>query len=260
MLLLGLTILAANLHYSIGLLLLSVCHLITLLSLKILKSCFLQETPLPPSLQIFPLPSSSSSSSSRSVPAASSDALPSSSVTTFNFEDHDPPTKDEEVTGRGGGGGTNHSSRGRTVNDEAATRTRDGSKRGSDSHSLSQNHLCHEQAGDRKETTNDRIEEKFVTNGTATSGMDNAFAPRKSKDKKVRFASHSTSHMTELESVQSSVDILLQYKLPKARQRTNVVTWSPIWRLHHKRRRSDNGFLLISGSHFCHSLFSCHST
>ena len=42
--------------------------------------------------------------------------------------------------------------------------------------------------------------------------------------KKVRFASHTTSHITELESVQSSVDILLQHKLPKARQRTNVVT------------------------------------
>ena len=47
---------------------------------------------------------------------------------------------------------------------------------------------------------------------------------KKSKDKKVRFASHTTSHTIELESVQSSVDILLQHKPPKARQRTNVVT------------------------------------
>ena len=118
----------------------------------------LEETPLPPSLQTFLLPSSSSSSSSaRSVPVASSDALPSSSVTTFNFEDHDSPTEDEEMTGRGGG--TNHSSRDRTVNNEAATSTRDDSKRGSDSHSLSQSYLCHEQEGDRKETRNDRIEE-----------------------------------------------------------------------------------------------------
>ena len=57
--------------------------------------------------------------------------------------------------------------------------------------------------------------------------MNNAFAPRKSKDRNVRFsefASHTTSHITELESVQSSVDILLQHKLPKARQRPNVVT------------------------------------
>ena len=38
------------------------------------------------------------------------------------------------------------------------------------------------------------------------------------------FASHTTSHITQLESVQSSVDVLLKHKLPKARQRTNVVT------------------------------------
>ena len=181
----------------------------------------LEETPLLPSLQIFPLPSSSSSSSYRSFPAASSDALPSSSVITFNLEDHDPPTEDEEMTGKEG---ANHSSKDRTVKDEAATSTRDDSKRGSDSHSSSQSHLCHEKVGDRKETRSDRTDENFATNGTATSGMDNAFAPRNSKDRKVRFASHTTSHITELESVQSSVDILLQHKLPKARQRTNVVT------------------------------------
>ena len=181
----------------------------------------LEETPLLPSLQIFPLPSSSSSSSYRSFPAASSDALPSSSVITFNLEDHDPPTEDEEMTGKEG---ANHSSKDRTVKDEAATSTRDDSKRGSDSHSSSQSHLCHEKVEDRKETRSDRTDENFATNGTATSGMDNAFAPRNSKDRKVRFASHTTSHITELESVQSSVDILLQHKLPKARQRTNVVT------------------------------------
>ena len=181
----------------------------------------LEETPLLPSLQIFPLPSSSSFSSSRSLPAESSDALPSSSVITLNLEGRDPPTEDEEMTGKEG---ASHSSRDRTVNDEAATSTRDDSKRGSDSHSSSQSHLCHEKVGDRKENGNDRIEENWLTNGTATSGMDNAFAPRKSKDKKVRFASHTTSHITELESVRSSVDILSQRKLPKARQRTNVVT------------------------------------
>ena len=68
----------------------------------------LEETPLLPSLQIFPLPSASSSSSSRSFPAASSDALPSSSVITFNLEDHHPPTEDEEMTGKEG---SNHSSK-----------------------------------------------------------------------------------------------------------------------------------------------------
>ena len=107
--------------------------------------------------------------------------------------------------------GSNRSSKDRTVKDEAATSTRDDSKRESDSHSSSQSHLCHEKVGDRKENENDRIEENFVTNGTATSGMDNAFAPRKSKDKNVRFASHTTSHITQLESVQSSVDVLLKH-------------------------------------------------
>ena len=73
--------------------------------------------------------------------AASSDALPSSSVITLNLEDHDPPTEDEEMTGKEG---PNHSSKDRSVKDEAAISTRDDSKRGSDSHSSSQSHLCHE--------------------------------------------------------------------------------------------------------------------
>ena len=178
----------------------------------------LEETPLLPFLQTLPLPSSSSSSSSRSLPAASSDALPSSLVITFNLEDHDPPTEDEEMTRNEG---SNHNSKDRTVKDEGASSTRNDEKRRSDSHSISQSHLCHEKVGDWKEDRSNRIDESFATNGTATSGMGNAFAPRKSK---VRFASHTTSHITQLESVQSSVDILLQHKLPKARQRTNVVT------------------------------------
>ena len=136
----------------------------------------LEETPLLPSLQILPLPSSSSSSSSRSFSAASSDALPSSSVITFNLEDHDPPTDDEEMTGKEG---SNHSTKDRTVKHEGAAGTRNDEKRGSDSHSFSQSHLCHEKVGDRKEDRNDRIQDNFVTNGTATSGMDNAFAPKK---------------------------------------------------------------------------------
>ena len=82
---------------------------------------------------------------------------------------------------------------------------------------LGMTHFCHEQVGDRKETRSDRIDKDFAANGTATNGMDNAFAPRKSK---VRLASHTTSHIIELEIVQSSVGILLQHKLPKARQRT----------------------------------------
>ena len=171
----------------------------------------LEETPLPPSVQIFPLPSSSSSSS-RSFHAASSDALPSSSVITFNLGDHDPPTEDEESTGDGG---ERRSSVHRIVADEGASSTRSDKEKDSDSQTHTQSHLCHEKVGVRKENRSNQIDDAVLTNGTATSGMDNAFAPRKSKDKKVRFASHTTSHITELESVQSSVDILLQHKLPK---------------------------------------------
>ena len=181
----------------------------------------LEETPLPPSVQFFPLPSSSSSSSSRSFHAASSDALPSSSVITFNLGDHDPPTEDEESTGDGG---ERRSSVHRIVADEGASSTRSDKEKDSDSQTHTQSHLCHEKVGVRKENRSNQTDDTVLANGTATSGMDNAFAPRKSKDKKVRFASHTTSHITELESVQSSVDILLQHKLPKARQRTNVVT------------------------------------
>ena len=181
----------------------------------------LEETPLLPSLQIFSLPSASSSSSSRSCPAASSDALPSSSVITFNLEDHDPPTEDEEMTGKEG---SNHSSKDRTVKDEGASSTRSDKEKGSDSQTHIQSHLCHEKVGVRKENRSNQTDDAVLANGIAASGMDNAFAPRKSKDMKVRFASHTTSYITQLESVQSSVDILLQHKLPKARQRTNVVT------------------------------------
>ena len=109
------------------------------------------------------------------------------------------------------------------MKDEAAISTRDDSKRGRDSHSSSQSHLYHEKVEVRKENRSNQVDDAVLTNGTAASGMDNAFAPRKSKDKKVRFASHTTSYTTQLESVQSSVEILLQHKLPKARRRTNVV-------------------------------------
>ena len=217
----------------------------------------LEETPLLPSLQILQLPSSSSSFSSRSFPAASSDALPSSSVITFDLEDHGPPTEDEEMTGKEG---SSHSSKDRTVKDEGASGTRNDKKRGSDSHSTSQSHLCHEKVGDGKENGNDRIEENFVTNGTATIGMDNAFIPRKSKDKKVRFASHTTSHITQLESAQSSVDTLLQHKLPKARQRTNVVTqdYTPRGRLFGGYATRSEGVTMAS-YRFPEVIFAIHS-
>ena len=83
-----------------------------------------------------------------------------------------------------------------------------------------QSHFCRE-VGERRENRSNRTDNTVLTNGAATSRMDTAFAPGKSK---VRFASHATSHITELESAQSSVDMLLQHKLPKARQRTNVAT------------------------------------
>ena len=66
------------------------------------------------------------------------------------------------------------------MKDEGASSTRSDKEKGSDSQTHTQSHLCHEKVGDRKETRSDRIDENFATNGTATSGMDNAFAPRKS--------------------------------------------------------------------------------
>ena len=128
---------------------------------------------------------------------------------------------------------------------------------GVDSHSSSQSHLCHEKVGDRKETRSDRIEEDVVTNGTATSGVDNAFAFTKSK---VRLASHTTSHTTELESAQSSVDILLQHKLPKARQRTNVVTqdYTPHGRLFGGYTTRGEGVTMAS-YRFPEVIFAIHS-
>ena len=140
----------------------------------------LEETPVLLSLQTFPLPSSLSSS--RSLPDASFDVLPLSSVITFNLEDHDPPTPGEEMTGKEG---SNRSSKDRTVKDEGASSTRNDEERGSDS----RNHFAQQLLGeDGKETRSNRINENFATEGTATSGMDTAFAaPRKFKDKNVRF-------------------------------------------------------------------------
>ena len=223
----------------------------------------LEETPLPPSVQIFPLPSSSSSSSSRSLHAASSDALPSSSVFTYNLGDHDPPTEDEESTGDGG---ERRNSVHRIVADEGATSTRSDEEKSSDSQTHTQSHLCHEKARVKKENRSNQTNDTVLANGTATSGMDNAFALGKSKDKKVRFASHTTSHTTELGSVQSSVDILLQHKLPKARQRTNVVTqdYTPRGRLFGGYTTRGEGVTMASYRFpevvFSHPLHSCHST
>ena len=57
------------------------------------------------------------------MPDGSYDVLPSSSVITFNLEDHDPPTEDEEMTGKEG---SNRSSKARVVKDEGASSTGNG--------------------------------------------------------------------------------------------------------------------------------------
>ena len=89
--------------------------------------------------------------------------------------------------------GSNHSSKDRPVNDEAATSTRDDLKRGSDSHSLSQSRLCRQKEGVGKENRSNETDNAVLTNGTATSGVDNAFAPRKSKDKRAILCRHTSS-------------------------------------------------------------------
>ena len=102
-------------------------------------------------------------------------------------------------------------------------------RKGSDSCKTSHNSLRQEE-----QEVRGRIRKEDRRKGTdntvfanATSTVNNAFAPRKSKGNNVRFsdfASHTSSYVTDLGSVQSSVDILLHHKLPKARQRTDIVT------------------------------------
>ena len=169
--------------------------------------------------------SSLQSSSSQPLPVTSSDVLPSSSVFTYNLGDRDPPTKDEEMTGEEGKieGGISRQTSPRTsskqICDKGAHRAQTEKERGSDSGKLSHNSLRQEErevrGRIRKEDRRKGTENTVFANGAST--VNNAFAP------KVRFASHATSHIAELGSVQSSADILLHHKLPKARQRTNVV-------------------------------------
>ena len=201
--LLGLNILATNFHFSIGLLLPSVLppdhaeftHDPQVMFSSMACDPSLEETPLLPSLQLFPLPSSSSSSCSRSFPAASCDALPSSSVISISKI---------------------------TIHQLRMRRWQERKDRITVLRIELWRMKVHQALGmmRRGEVTLTHLLRVTFAMRTWEYRQED----RKSKDKKARFASHTTSHTTELESVQSSVDILLQHKLPKARQRTNVVT------------------------------------
>ena len=158
------------------------------------------------------------SSSSQVVPlqlsSSSSDALPSSSVITFNIADHDPPTEDEQPK------------------KERRAAHENGS-------SQSQNSLGTMQGKVRRRTRRRRTGQSSFTNSTlstdVTSGsstMDIASTIEKSTDHLCStdcthssdFGCHTSSFTIDHESVQSSVRLLLDHRLPKARQRTNVVT------------------------------------
>ena len=89
----------------------------------------------------------------------------------------------------------------------------------------SQSSIHDPQGRDRKEDRSHSIEGTDFTRNTARSAM--ARGSTKKSDKNVRFTDfgcHTTSFTCDLESVQTSVDALLNHRLPKARQRTNVVT------------------------------------
>ena len=153
------------------------------------------------------------SSSSQVVPlqlsSSSSDALPSS-VTTFSIADHDPPTEDEQPKKEEG----------------------DGSSQSHDSLGTMQGKV-------RRKTRRKRTGQSSFTNSTlstnVTSGnstMDTAFTTEKSNDHLCStdcthssdFGCHTSSFTIDHESVQSSIRLLLDHRLPRARQRTNVVT------------------------------------
>ena len=158
------------------------------------------------------------SSSSQVVPlqlsSSSSDALPSSSVITFNIADHDPPTEDEQPK------------------KERRAAHENGS-------SQSQNSLGTMEGKARRRTRRRRTGQSSFTNSTlstdVTSGnstMDTALTTEKSTDHLCStdcphssdFGCHTSSFTIDHESVQSSIRLLLDHRLSKARQRTNVVT------------------------------------
>ena len=80
----------------------------------------------------------------------------------------------------------------------------------------------------RQETRRRKTDDTVFTDSTTNSStIDNAFTSEKSAYKRVNFANfdcHTSSFTTDLDSVKSSIDTLLRHRLPRARQRTNVVT------------------------------------
>ena len=67
----------------------------------------------------------------------------------------------------------------------------------------------------------------FTNSATNNSAVDNPCTSEKSAYKRVNFTDfdgHASSFTTDLDSAKSSIDTLLRQRLPKARQRTNVVT------------------------------------
>ena len=156
----------------------------------------------------------SSYSSSQALPSASSDALPSSSIITFNLEEQDPPTEDEESMREG--------EEDEPVRDEDRSRKYDSPK------------PTKEKA--RRNTRRGRTGQSTFTDATGvTSGsstLDTTFTSEKSTDhphctdllQSIDFGCHTSSFTIDLDSVKSSIDTLLLHRLPKARQRTNVVT------------------------------------
>ena len=104
-----------------------------------------------------------------------------------------------------------------------------------------------------------------VTSGSST--MDTAFTTEKSNDHLCStdclhssdFGCHISSFTIDHESVQSSIRLLLDHRLPKARQRTNVVTpdYVPRGRLFGGYTTRGEGVTIasyqISSGCFCHS-------
>ena len=178
-------------------------------TVNLLEAAIGDTPPLLPSLRTCPLPSSYSSS--QALPPSSSDALPSSSVLTYDPGNQDPPTEDEEE------GGTHEPEK-------------------KEKESQSHDSLGKMQGKVRRRTRRRRTGQSTCTNSTdvisGSSTIDTAFTTEKSTDHPYStdcphssdFGCHTSSFTIDHESVQSSIRLLLGHRLPKARQRTNVVT------------------------------------
>ena len=179
--------------------------------------------------------------------SSSSDALPSSSVITSNIADHDPPTEDEQPKKEEGAAHEN------------------GSSQSHDSLGTMEGKVRRKTRRRRTGQSSFTILLSLLMSLLAARRWTLPLQPRSlmiifvllivthSSD----FGCHTSSFTIDHESVQSSVRLLLDHRLPKARQRTTCshtrlcASWSPFWRLHDKRRRCDDS--LVSG--FLMSLF-----